>query len=264
MVEEGLPYLRRAYHDVHTERDILELYGPVPGGWTGQVYCSEDSGESWTAWGEWTPVENTGAIALDRRLENGRTYWFQVDVNMDGQVLRTNLIEVSVGENGLPQSRPLSGDRDDSRRGDSPARPSEGGGAGGSDSDGARLSESADRAPAASQALPAAELAGQAQAPQSASAKPDHGRDPGCSPPAKPGGLQPNESGADASVSSHPQVQSGLEALKTLPSQDSVGEWESGGGLKPILPIAILVCTAAAVGGVFYRWICRRRRRQKP
>ncbi|MBS5533222.1 hypothetical protein KH017_20735, partial [bacterium] len=58
VVEEGLPYLRRAYHDVHTERDILELYGPMPGGFTGQVYCSEDSGESWTAWGEWTPVEN--------------------------------------------------------------------------------------------------------------------------------------------------------------------------------------------------------------
>ena len=31
VVEEGLPYLRRAYHDVHTERDILELYGPMPG-----------------------------------------------------------------------------------------------------------------------------------------------------------------------------------------------------------------------------------------
>ncbi len=264
VMEEGRPYLWHACHYANTNQDVLELYGSVPRGWKGQVYCSEDRGETWTAWGEWSPIANNGVIELDRRLENGKTYWFQVDVDMGGRIMRTNLMEVSVGENGLPQSRPLSGDRDDSRRGDSPARPLEGGGAGGSDSDGARLSESADRAPAASQALPAAELAGQAQTPQSASANPDHGRDPGCSPPAKPGGLQPNESGADASVSSHPQVQSGLEALKTLPSQDSVGEWESGGGLKPILPIAILVCTAAAVGGVFYRWICRRRRRQKP
>ena len=263
VVEEGLPYLRRAYHDVHTERDILELYGPVPGGWTGQVYCSEDSGESWTAWGEWTPVENTGAIALDRRLENGRTYWFQVDVNMDGQVLRTNLIEVSVGENGLPQSRSLSGDRDDSHRGDRPARPSEDSGADGSDLNGIRLTESADRAPAASQALPAAELASsQAQTLQSASAEPDHARDPACSPPGFAGGLQAGESGVSAPVSSHPQVQSGSEALKALSAQDSVRE--SGGGLSAILPIALLFCSAAAAGGVFYRWICRRKGRPKP
>ena len=263
VVEEGLPYLRRAYHDVHTERDILELYGPVPGGWTGQVYCSEDSGESWTAWGEWTPVENTGAIALDRRLENGRTYWFQVDVNMDGQVLRTNLIEVSVGENGLPQSRSLSGDRDDSHRGDRPARPSEDSGADGSDLNGIRLTESADRAPAASQALPAAELASsQAQTLQSASAEPDHERDPACSPPGFAGGLQAGESGVSAPVSSHPQVQSGSEALKALSAQDSVRE--SGGGLSAILPIALLFCSAAAAGGAFYRWICRRKGRPKP
>ncbi len=263
VVEEGLPYLRRAYHDVHTERDILELYGPVPGGWTGQVYCSEDSGESWTAWGEWTPVENTGAIALDRRLENGRTYWFQVDVNMDGQVLRTNLIEVSVGENGLPQSRSLSGDRDDSHRGDRPARPSEDSGADGSDLNGIRLTESADRAPAASQALPAAELASsQAQTLQSASAEPDHARDPACSPPGFAGGLQAGESGVSAPVSSHPQVQSGSEALKALSAQDSVRE--SGGGLSAILPIALLFCSAAAAGGAFYRWICRRKGRPKP
>lgn len=263
VVEEGLPYLRCAYHDVHTERDILELYGPVPGGWTGQVYCSEDSGESWTAWGEWTPVENTGAIALDRRLENGRTYWFQVDVNMDGQVLRTNLIEVSVGENGLPQSRSLDGDRDDSHRGDRPARPPEDSGADGSDLNGIRLTEPADRAPAASQALPAAELASsQAQTLQSASAEPDHARDPACSPPGLAGGLQAGESDVSAPVSSHPQVQSGSEALKALSAQDSVRE--SGGGLSAILPIALLFCSAAAAGGAFYRWICRRKGRPKP
>ena len=153
-------------------------------------YCSEDSGESWRAWGEWTPVENTGAIALDRRLENGRTYWFQRIWTL--VVLRTNLREVSVGENGLPQSRSLSGDRDDSHRGDRPARPSEDSGADGSDLNGIRLTESADRAPAPSQALPAAELASsQAQTLQSASAEPDHARDPACSPPGFAGGFAP-------------------------------------------------------------------------
>ena len=261
VVEEGKPCLRRAFREKQT--DMLELYGRVPTRWNGQVYCSEDRGESWTAWGGWTPVKHSGAIELDRQLENGKTYWFQVDVDMDGQVMRTNLIEVSVGENGLPQSRSLSGDRDDSHRGERPLRPLEDSGAGGSDSDGIRLSESADRAPAASQALPAAELASsQAQTPQSVSAKPDHGRDPACSPPAKPGGLQAGESGASASISSHPQAQSGSEALKTLSAQDSVRE--SGGGLKAILPMALLFCSAAAAGGAFYLWICRRKRRPKP
>lgn len=182
---------------------------------------------------------------------------------MDGQVLRTNLIEVSVGENGLPQSRSLSGDRDDSHRGDRPARPSEDSGADGSDLNGIRLTESADRAPAASQALPAAELASsQAQTLQSASAEPDHAREPTCSPPGFAGGLQAGESGVSAPVSSHPQVQSGSEALKALSAQDSVRE--SGGGLSAILPIALLFCSAAAAGGAFYRWICRRKGRPKP
>lgn len=264
VVEEGKPCLRRAFREKQT--DMLELYGRVPTRWNGQVYCSEDRGESWTAWGGWTSINHSGTIELDRRLENGKTYWFQVDVDMDGQVMRTNLIEVSVGENGLPQSRSLSGDRDDSHRGDRPLRPSEDSGAGGSDSDGIRLTESADRAPAATQALPTAELASsQAQTPQSASAEPDHGRDPACSPPAKPGGLQAGESGASgasASISSHPQAQSGSEALKALSAQDSVRE--SGGGLSAILPIALLFCSAAAAGGAFYLWICRRKRRLKP
>lgn len=261
VVEEGKPCLRRAFREKQT--DMLELYGRVPTRWNGQVYCSEDRGESWTAWGGWTPVKHSGAIELDRQLENGKTYWFQVDVNMDGQVLRTNLIEVSVGENGLPQSRSLSGDRDDSHRGDRPARPSEDSGADGSDLNGIRLTESADRAPAASQALPAAELASsQAQTLQSASAEPDHERDPACSPPGFAGGLQAGESGVSAPVSSHPQVQSGSEALKALSAQDSVRE--SGGGLSAILPIALLFCSAAAAGGAFYRWICRRKGRPKP
>lgn len=261
VVEEGKPCLRRAFREKQT--DMLELYGRVPTRWNGQVYCSEDRGESWTAWGGWTSINHSGTIELDRRLENGKTYWFQVDVDMDGQVMRTNLIEVSVGENGLPQSRSLSGDRDDSHRGDRPLRPSEDSGAGGSDSDGIRLTESADRAPAATQALPTAELASsQAQTLQSASAEPDHERDPACSPPGFAGGLQAGESGVSAPVSSHPQVQSGSEALKALSAQDSVRE--SGGGLSAILPIALLFCSAAAAGGAFYRWICRRKGRPKP
>lgn len=261
VMEEGWPYLRRAFRNRQT--DMLELYGSVSDSWRGQVYCSEDEGVSWNAWGGWTSIGFSGEIELDRHLECGKTYLFQVDVDMDGQVLRTNLIEVSVGENGLPQSRSLSGDRDDSHRGDRPARPSEDNGADGSDSNGIRLTESADRAPAASQALPAAELASsQAQTLQSASAEPDHDRDPACSPPGFAGGLQAGESGVSAPVSSHPQVQSGSEALKALSAQDSVRE--SGGGLSAILPIALLFCSAAAAGGAFYRWICRRKGRPKP
>ena len=57
-------------------------------------------------------------------------------------------------------------------------------------------------------------------------------------------------------------VQSGSEALKALSAQDSVRE--SGGGLSAILPIALLFCSAAAAGGAFYRWICRRKGRPKP
>lgn len=46
VMEEGRPYLWHACHYANTNQDVLELYGSVPRGWKGQVYCSEDRGET--------------------------------------------------------------------------------------------------------------------------------------------------------------------------------------------------------------------------